>query len=239
MTEERRDGRPVAVVTGGRRGIGAAICQALSEDGHSVVSLDLDGDSGRPGIADYVCDVADIGELLSVLERVEAEHGLIRVLVNNAGVLSSKTFFDLTPEVFDRTMAINLRSGLFAAQHVARRLLDEDGSGSIVNVASSAGRFGSSWPDYGISKAGVIGATLSLAKALADRKVRVNAVAPGQVVTDMHNAMAPEQQKANAARIGMKRPADPSEIASVVAFLASERASFMTGAVVDVNGGRF
>lgn len=237
MSNEHR--KPVAVVTGGAKGIGGAICDALVSDGYLVVSVDIANPEKRNGIFDRVADISDIAALVKTLEAVEAEYGLVRLLVNNAGILSSKTLFELTPETFDRTIAINLRPVLFASQHVAKRLIAEDQPGSIVNVASSAGRFGSIWPDYGTSKAGVLGATMSLAKALADKKIRVNAVAPGQVQTDMNTNMTPEQRAVNAARIGMKRPADPLEIASVVSFLASDRASFVTGSVIDANGGRF
>ncbi len=232
-------GRPVAVVTGGAKGIGGAICDALVADGYLVVSIDVADLAKRDGIVDFVADISDVAGLVKTLEAIEAECGLIRVLVNNAGILSSKTLFELTPETFDRTIAINLRPVLFASQHVAKRLIAEDQSGSIVNVASSAGRFGSVWPDYGTSKAGVIGATLSLAKALADKRIRVNAVAPGQVLTDMNTNMTPEQRAVNSARIGMKRSADPAEIASVVSYLVGEGASFVTGTVIDANGGRF
>jgi NAD(P)-dependent dehydrogenase (short-subunit alcohol dehydrogenase family) len=231
--------RPVAVVTGGAKGIGAAICDALIADGYLVAAVDIAATAKQDHLAGYVADISDLAALIATLEKIEAEHGLVRVLVNNAGILSSKTLFELTPETFDRTMAINLRPVIFASQHVARRLIAKDCPGSIVNVASSAGRFGSIWPDYGTSKAGVIGATLSLAKALADKQIRVNAVAPGQVVTDMNAEMSPQQRAINSARIGMKRPADPSEIADVVAFLAGDRASFVTGSVIDANGGRF
>ncbi|SEQ23748.1 3-oxoacyl-[acyl-carrier protein] reductase [Faunimonas pinastri] len=229
--------KKVAVVTGGLRGIGAAIREALTQDGFVATSIDL---SAEPGDAlQYACDISDVAALFAVLERIEQDHGLVGVLVNNAGILSNKSLFELTPDVFDRTLAVNLRAMMFASQWVARRLTEEDEAGAIVNVASSAGRFGSSWMDYGASKGGAISLTMSLAKVLAEKKIRVNAVAPGQVVTDMHRAMSPAQQAANAARIGMKRPADPAEIAKVVAFLAGEDASFMTGSIIDVNGGRF
>ncbi len=227
----------VAVVTGGRRGIGAATRAALLEAGYKAVSIDLDADPQDP--LQYACDVSDVPALVRVLDEIEKDHAPVDALVNNAGIISNKPLFELTPEIFDRTLAVNLRAVMFASQHVARRLLALGRKGSIVNVASSAGRYGSVVMDYGASKAGVIGLTLSMAKVLADRGIRVNAVAPGQVVTDLHRALPPEQQQANAARIGMKRPADPAEVAKVIVFLVGEGASFMTGSVVDVNGGRF
>jgi NAD(P)-dependent dehydrogenase (short-subunit alcohol dehydrogenase family) len=229
--------QPVAVVTGGRRGIGAATHRKLAEDGYIAVSIDLDADPQDR--LQYACDVSDVPALVRVLEEIERDHGPVDALVNNAGIISNKPLFELTPEIFDRTMAINLRAVMFASQHVARRMVDLGRKGSIVNVASSAGRFGSVVMDYGASKAGVIGLTLSMAKVLADKGIRVNAIAPGAVVTDLHHALPPAQQQANAARIGMKRPADPREVAEVIAFLAGQGSSFMTGSVVDVNGGRF
>ena len=229
--------QPVAVVTGDRRGIGAATRQKLSEEGYISVSIDLDADPQDK--LQYACDVSDVPALVRVLEQIEQDHGPVNALVNNAGIISNKPIFELTPEIFDRTLAINLRAVMFASQHVARRMIDLGRKGAIVNVASSAGRFGSVVMDYGASKAGVIGLTLSMAKVLADRGIRVNAIAPGAVVTDLHHALPPEQQQANAARIGMKRPADPAEVARVIAFLVGHGSSFMTGSVVDVNGGRF
>ena len=227
----------LAVVTGGHRGIGAATCAAFAEAGYRAVSIDLDADPNDK--LQHACDVSDVAALVRTLEEIERDHGPVDALVNNAGIIANKPLFELTPEIWDRTLAINLRAVMFASQHVARRMVDLGRKGSIVNVASSAGRYGSVSMDYGASKAGVIGLTLSMAKVLADRGVRVNAIAPGQVVTDLHRALPPETQKANAARIGMKRPADPAEIARVIVFLSGEGASFMTGSVVDVNGGRF
>ena len=229
--------RLVAVVTGGHRGIGAATMSALAAAGFHPVSIDL---SATPGdAAQYACDVTDVPALTETLAEIERRHGLIQVLVNNAGILQSKAVFDLTPAEFDQTIAVNLRPVAFASQHVARRLVEAGQPGAIVNVASSAGRFGSVWIDYAASKAGVIGLTLSLAQVLAPHRIRVNAVAPGQVVTDMHQRIPPERQRANAERIGLKRPAEAMEIARVITFLAGDSASFMTGSVVDVNGGRF
>jgi NAD(P)-dependent dehydrogenase (short-subunit alcohol dehydrogenase family) len=230
---------PLAVVTGGARGIGAAIRAVLTERGWRAAGIDLSAVPGSEDALLYTCDVSDIAALTATLDRIAAEHGPITGLVNNAGILQGKTLFELTPEGFDRTLAVNMRATAFAARHVALRLTEAGLPGAIVNVASSAARYGSVWLDYAASKAGVVGITLSLAQVLAPHRIRVNAVAPGQVVTDMHRALPPERQLANAQRIAMKRPAEPEEIARVVAFLLGDDASFMTGSVVDANGGRF
>ena len=235
MTTEAAKGK-VAVITGGFGGIGGATRALLASQGFIAASLDRQADPADP--LQYRCDIADLDELVATLARVEAEHGLIEVLVNNAGVFHNTALFDLTPALYDRTFAVNVRAMFFASQHVARRLVDSGRGGAIVNVASAAGRTGSPYVDYGASKAAVIGLTQSLGKALAVHGIRVNAVAPGQVVTGMHRSLDPERQKFNLGLIPMKRSGEPGELASVIAFLAGDGASFMTSAIVDVNGGK-
>lgn len=226
----------VAVVTGGFGGIGGATRDELARQGFNAVSIDL---KTTPGDAlQYGCDISDPGQLLATLERIEAEHGVVEVLVNNAGVFYNKPVFEITPEQFDRSFAVNVRSYFLASQHVARRLVAAGRPGAIVNVASAAGRTGSPYVDYGASKAAVIGLTQSLGKALAQYGIRVNAVCPGQVITDMHRSLDPERQKFNLQLIPMKRSGTPEELATVIAFLAGEGASFMTSAILDVNGGK-
>jgi NAD(P)-dependent dehydrogenase (short-subunit alcohol dehydrogenase family) len=231
-----QDRRRVAVVTGGYRGIGGATRKELAAQGHTAVSIDLRADPGDP--LQYACDIADLDALRATLERIEAEHGLIEVLVNNAAIFHGKSVFELTPELFDRSFAVNVRAAFFAAQHVARRLVAHERPGAIVNISSAAGRAGSPYVDYGASKAAVIGMTQSLGKALAAHGIRVNAVAPGQVLTDLHRSLTPERQQFNLQLIPMKRSGEPEELARVIAFLASDGASFMTSAIVDVNGGK-
>lgn len=228
--------RGIAVVTGGYRGIGAATRGVLDSIGYRSFSLDLDADD--TGAGHYRCDLADLDALFSVFERIEKEHGPIDVLVNNAGVFEGKGFLDVTPEIFDRAIDVNLKAMFFACQHVIRAMLRDGRPGSIVNIASAAGRMGSPFVEYGASKAGVIGLTKGLARVVADRDIRVNAVAPGQIVTDLHRRLSPERQEENLRIIPMKRSGTPEEIASVVAFLVSEASSFVTGAVLDVNGGK-
>lgn len=228
--------RRVAVVTGGYGGIGGAARAELSRQGWTAISLDVQTAEGDP--LQYRCDIADLDALIATLDRIASDHGLIEVLVNNAAVFHGKSVLDITPAQWDRSFAVNVRAMFFASQHVARRIINAGKAGAIVNVASAAGRAGSPYVDYGASKAAVIGMTQSLGKALAAHGIRVNAVAPGQVITDMHRSLDPERQKFNLDLIPMKRSGQPDELARVIAFLASEGASFMTSAIVDVNGGK-
>ena len=226
----------IAVVTGGFAGIGGATRTELARLGFTAISIDMKVTPGDP--LQYACDISDLAQLTATLERIEADHGLIEVLVNNAGVFFNNLVFEITPEQFDRSFAVNVRSYFFASQHVARRLVAAGRPGAIVNVASAAGRTGSPYVDYGSSKAAVIGLTQSLGKALAQYNIRVNAVCPGQVITDMHRSLDPERQKFNLQLIPMKRAGQPEELARVIAFLAGKGASFMTSAILDVNGGK-
>ena len=236
MNNTTHSTRRIAVVTGGFAGIGGATRAELTRQGFTAISIDL---KTEPGDAlQYSCDISDLKALLATLERIEADHGVIEVLVNNAGVFYNNPVFEITPEQFDRSFAVNVRSYFFAAQQVAKRLVAAGKPGAIVNGASAAGRTGSPYVDYGSSKAAVIGLTQSLGKALAQYNIRVNAVCPGQVITDMHRSLDPERQKFNLQLIPMKRSGQPEELATVIAFLASEGASFMTSAILDVNGGK-
>lgn len=228
--------RRVAVVTGGFGGIGGATRAELTRQGCIAISLDVQVDASDP--LQKHCDIGDREALVAALDAVEAEHGPIEILVNNAAVFRATEVMELSIEQWDRTFTINTRAQFIAAQHVARRLIAHKLPGAIVNVASAAGRAGSPYVDYGASKAAVIGLTQSLGKALAPHGIRVNAVAPGQVVTDMHRKLSPERQAYNLQIIPMKRSGQPEELARVIAFLASEGASFMTSAIVDVNGGK-
>lgn len=235
MTDTQQ-ARRVAVVTGGYGGIGGATRKELDRQGFTAISIDIQTDKTDP--LQYKCDISNLEALLATLDRIEADQGIIEVLINNAGVHHGVGVLDLTPELFDRSFAINVRAMFFACQHVARRLVANGRPGAIVNVSSAAGRAGSPYVDYGSSKAAVIGMTRSLGQSLAAHNIRVNSVAPGQVITAMHRSLTPERQESNLQLIPMKRPAQPEEVARVIAFLCSEGASFMTSAIVDVNGGK-
>ena len=227
----------VAVITGSNGKIGQATCRRLAQSGYTVVGLDLAAE-GAGNWPHYQCDLSDLKQMDSVLARIEAEHGLIQVLYNNAAIYNSGTdALTLDPEKFDATMDINVRAPFFAAQWVAKRLIAKGEKGAIVSTASRAGRNGSTVVDYGASKAAIINMTQSLGKALGPHGIRVNAVAPGLIDTDM-GARVPQTHRANhEATSALRHVGQPEEIANVVNFLVSDEASFVTCTTIDVTGG--
>ena len=227
----------IAVITGANGKIGQAACRRLAQSGYTVIGLDI-GAEGAGNWPHYQCDLADLKQMADVFAKIEAEHGLIQVLFNNAAIYNSGTdALTLDPEKFDATMDVNVRAPFFATQWVAKRLIDKGEKGAIVSVASRAGQNGSTVVDYGASKAAVINMTKSLGKALGPHGIRVNAIAPGLIDTAM-GARVPETHKANhTATSALRRVGQPEEIANVVNFLVSEESSFITCATIDVNGG--
>ncbi|MBC7634107.1 MAG: SDR family oxidoreductase [Acetobacteraceae bacterium] len=227
----------VAVVTGANGRIGEATCQRLAQSGYTVVGIDR-GPTGIGNWAYYPCDLIDIDALRETLARIEADHGLIRVLHNNAGIYhTGGNFLEHTPELFDITMDVNIRAPYFAAQFVAKRLIAAGESGAIVNTASMAGVLGSMQIDYAASKAAVINMTKSLARSLGRYNIRVNAIAPGLIETAMGAQAHPGVRKSVEASSSLRRIGQPEEIASVVNFLVSDDASYITGTTLDVSGG--
>ncbi len=227
----------VAVVTGANGRIGEATCQRLAQSGYTVVGIDR-GPTGIGNWAYYQCDLIDVDALRDTLARIEADHGLIRVLHNNAGIYhTDRAFLEHTPELFDTTMDVNIRAPFFAAQFVAKRLIAAGESGAIVNTASMAGVLGSMQIDYAASKAAVINMTKSLARSLGRYNIRVNAIAPGLIETAMGAQAHPGVRKAVESASSLRRVGQPEEIASVVNFLVSDDASYITGTTLDVSGG--
>ena len=226
----------IALVTGTGGELGAAIAARLSADGLEVIGLDLRGPASGGPLRNYSCDLTDIAALSSTLEQIRREAGPIGVLVNNAGYYSAQSFWELQAEQVQRTFAVNVTAVIHACQQVARQMM-ETGGGVIVNVASVAGRIGSSQIDYGASKAAVINLTLSLGRVLAEHNIRINAVAPGVIDSGMGNYIPPHIKERHLAMTPLKRAARPDEIANVVAFLASDAASYMTGTTVEITGG--
>ncbi|MGD0432779.1 MAG: SDR family NAD(P)-dependent oxidoreductase [Acetobacteraceae bacterium] len=226
----------VAVITGSNGLIGQATCRKLTQSGFLAVGIDIGAES-KGNWPYYQCDLTDLGKLDHTFTAIEKEHGLIRVLYNNAGVFHpEKDWLDVLPEQFDVTLSANVRVPFFASQWVARRLVAAGQGGSIITTASMAGVNGSTVVEYGASKAAVINMTKSLGKRLGQHNIRVNAIAPGLINTAM-GARVPDVSKQRALNSALGRAGEPEEIASVVDFLASEAASFVTCTTIEVNGG--
>ncbi|MGE0417193.1 MAG: SDR family NAD(P)-dependent oxidoreductase [Acetobacteraceae bacterium] len=226
----------VAVITGSNGLIGQATCQKLTQSGFRAVGVDIGPDSAG-NWPYYQCDLTDLDRMAETFARIEQEHGLIRVLYNNAGVFHpEKDWLDVPPDQYDQTMDANVRVPFFATQWVAKRLIAAGQGGAIVTTASMAGVNGSSVVEYGASKAAVINMTKSLGRRLGPHGIRVNAIAPGLINTAM-GARVPEISKQRAMNSALRRPGQPQEIASVVDFLVSDAASFVTCTTIEVNGG--
>jgi 2-dehydro-3-deoxy-L-rhamnonate dehydrogenase (NAD+) len=222
-----------ALVTGGASGLGAASAVRLRADGLTVTTLDL---SGAPGVTvDVTADVTDEAALREVAARI----GPVDVLVNSAGIVgANKPLLETTTQEWQRVLDVNVL-GIVNAIRVFVPGMRERGWGRVVNLASMAGKDGNpNLSIYSASKAAVIALTKSAGKELATTGVLVNAIAPAVIATPMNDGTAPDVLAYMTSLIPMKRVAQPEEVAELVAFLASDRVSFSTGAVYDISGGR-
>ena len=234
----------VALVTGSTRGIGRAIAETLAAAGArvAVVGRDLPraeaaaAEIGR-GAKGFACDVSDTAQVSQLVSDVETAFGTLDILVNNAGLTKDNLIMRLKDDDWDSVIDANLR-GAFATIRAASRGMMKRRSGRIINISSVVGVIGNrGQANYAASKAGLIGLTKSVAKELASRNILCNAVAPGFIATDMTAALGPEQTKALESQIPLERLGSPADIASAVAFLASDHAAYITGQVLVVDGG--
>ncbi len=233
-----------AIVTGSTRGIGRATAQALSDSGARVAIVGRDRDKAAAvagevgnGAAGFGCDMADTAQVTALIADVEKEFGGVDILVNNAGLTRDNLVMRLKDEDWDAVLNANLR-GAFAAIRAVSRGMMKKRSGRIINMASVVGITGNKGQaNYAASKAGLIALTKSVAKELGSRNILVNAIAPGFIATEMTDAMTPEARTALTGLIPLERLGEPEDIASMVVFLASDNASYITGQVLVIDGG--
>ena len=241
----------VALVTGGSRGIGTAICYGLAREGVHVgvnynrsaekaktVAGELNTSYGVKSIA-LVGNMAEEGAILAMLDKLERELGNIDILVNNAAYCPSGPTTSYSTDEWEKTFAVNVTGAFVASREVVRRWLERDVHGTIVNVASQAAFLGSTTGHlpYDSSKGALVSMTRGIAREVAKQGIRVNAVAPGMVMTEMVAETWEKRKDRYLSRIPMYRIAQPEEIANVVVFLASAAASYMTGTTLDLTGG--
>jgi 3-oxoacyl-[acyl-carrier protein] reductase len=234
-----------AVVTGAGQGIGLAIARALHAHGAQVLLADLDGQRAAAaassigdGAAGIACDVTVEADVQQVVAAAAARFGGVDIFVNNAGVTRDASLRKMTVEDFDLVIGVHLR-GTWLGVRAASAVMREAGRGSIINISSMSGKIGNpGQTNYSAAKAGIAALTKAAAKELAHHGVRVNAVQPGLIRTPMTAAMSPEAFAATEATIPMRRAGEPDEVAGAVIFLASDLASYITGTVLEVSGGR-
>ncbi len=232
------------LITGGARGIGAAIAARFLEEGSRVVVLDSDKDAllriqnQMPALAGTICaDVSDAKAVLKAFDELDDAFKGLDVLINNAGISQRKSFLEITPEEWNKVLDVNLNGVFYVAQQAAKRMLKQ-GSGVILNMGSTNALMGyPHYASYNSSKAGVVELTRSMALELAP-KIRVNAVCPGYILTPMQEAeYTPEMLRACESKVPLGRLGKPKEVAALFAFLASEDADYVTGQCFVIDGG--
>ena len=236
----------VAIITGGSNGIGLAAVTRFIEEGAKVVIADLDEGQGKvieegligegKDVYFVQVDVANRESVQNMVKAVIAKYGKIDILVNNAGITKDMLLIRMSEREFDRVIEVNLKGTFNCTKEASRAMLKA--GGSIINMTSVVGLNGNAGQsNYAASKAGVIGFTKSVAKEFAGKKLRVNAIAPGFIETDMTQVLADKVKEGVMRNIPMKRFGASDEVAKVALFLASDLSSYVTGEVIKVDGG--
>ncbi len=243
--EKRLDGK-VAIVTGGARGIGRAICERLAQEGAALAIVDIMLDVAEATAAEfrnagvnakaYAANVAKFEDAEATVKAVVDDFGQLDILINNAGITRDTLILRMTDADWDAVLAVNLKGTFNFTKAVVRPMMKT--GGKIVNVASVVGRMGNAGQaNYSASKAGVIGLTKTTAKEFAKKNIQANAVAPGYIITDMTGKLSEAATNAFLQVIPMQRGGLPADVASVVYFLCSPDSDYVTGQVINVDGG--
>lgn len=235
-----------SIITGAAQGIGFAIAEAFAREGSRVVIGDLDA-SAADRAAKMIggstigvsCDVADAGDIDALITTAIASFGSVDVLVNNAGITRDATMRKMTEAQFDDVISVHLKGTWLGTRAASAVMRDQDSGGSIINMSSISGKVGLlGQTNYSAAKAGIVGLTKAAAKEVGFAGVRVNAIQPGLIRTPMTEGMRDDILAARLAEIPLGRVGQPAEVAQVALFLASDMSSYMTGAVLEVTGGR-
>lgn len=238
----------VALITGGNTGIGKTIALALAEDGFDILlnyvvmedeamKVKAEIESMGRQCTTLFADVSDFNAVENMMKDAFDAYGRIDVLVNNAGITRDQLLLAITEEEFDKVIDVNLKGVFNCMKHAARKMLKQR-SGKIINMASVVGIMGNAGQvNYAASKAAVIGMTKTIAKEFAPRNIQVNAIAPGYIQTAMTDKMNDEAKEKLMEKIPLKRLGQPEDIANAVSFLASDKANYITGQVLVVDGG--
>ncbi len=239
---------PIALITGGAQGIGYACAEAIAENGARIVLSDKNAEGVETaadklggGAVGFACDMGAPDQIAALFDRIEAEIGIASILVNNAGIALPGDFLETTLEQFQQVIDVNLTGTFLALQRAAKSMVAEGIEGAVVNMSSINAQVAiPSIAAYCASKGGIMQLTKAAALALAPHNIRVNAVVPGSIDTAMLAGVNadPDAMKMVMSRTPLKRIGTPREIGDVVAFLASPKASYITGETIYVDGGR-
>ncbi len=237
--------KKIALVTGGTGGIGTSICRTLAENGYTVIINYSKAEAKAEALAGEIAgipmcfDVSDKKAVTEAMEHIAAQYGTIDLLVNNAGVSEIDLFTHINENTADRIIDINLKGTMNCSRAVLPSMISRK-SGCIINISSIWGQCGASCEvDYSASKAGIIGFTKALAKEVGPSGIRVNCVAPGFIMTEMNSRFTQEELDSIREEIPLCSLGEPQHVADSVAFLASEKACYITGQTLAVNGGMF